>query len=161
MSNPHTLTITGAGLGDAMWPADTATARKASAQLAMWIHAVVDARVFVRGVDAMMRLHKPYSQAYRKWKLKRVGGFIAGPEVNLQLKGMMRRQFRPKNIRATSGDIGPTGSSRRYAVFVDELRPWIELSRTEVDAIPEVAARIAERLNRAKKTGPAAGGSIV
>ena len=120
--------------------------------------------MFEKGLDAAGRKFAPYTEAYRKWKLKQRGGVFSGPEVNLQLRGRMRAGNRPKLIRPRSGVVGPTGASREWAVHVDALRPWIELSTAEVDAIPEVAARICERLNRehgGRRSGPGAGGSIV
>ena len=162
MSDPHTLTITGESLGAFLWPTEPAQAKKASGELALWIRATVDYRVFERGLDAMLRPHRPYAEAYRKWKLRQRGGSFEGPEVNLQLRGAMRRQFRPKNVRVRSGMIGPTGTSRQYALFVHQLRPWIEMSTDEANRMSEVVVRIAERINSgSRRTGPGRGGRIV
>jgi hypothetical protein len=158
----HSVTITGASLTAALWPSDPAKAKEVSGQLAMWIREVVDHRVFEEGRDANGRLFKAYTRPYAAWKLKHRGGSFSGPEVNMQLTGAMRRAFRVKNIRARSGRVGPTGRTREYAVHVDAERPWVEMSKAEADRIPEVVARICERVNGGRgRGGPGAGGRIV
>ena len=163
MSDVHTVTISGASLTAALWPASPAMGKQAAAQVGAWLHDVVEARVFDQGRDAHGSPFKGYSPRYRDWKLKRRGGHISGPEVNLQLTGALRRNFRVKGLHPRGGQIGPAGRVRAYAVHVDARRPFIEASKGELDRLPEIVVRVCERLNGATTiapAGPGAGGRI-
>ncbi len=49
-------------------------------------------------------------------------------KVDLVFSGKMLRQFKIRRVTRFSAVLGPTGASKKYAGFTNDLRPWMGMS---------------------------------
>ena len=89
----------------------------------------------VKGLDGKFRKLKghAYEGGYAEYKSTSTKG---GGIVDLTLSGQMLRDFRVKDVTATRAVIGLTATVH-YGAGVNARRPWIGLSRRDVQQLTE------------------------
>ena len=89
----------------------------------------------VKGLDGKFRKLKghAYEGGYAEYKATSTKG---GGIVDLTLSGQMLRDFRVKDVTATRAVIGLTATVH-YGAGVNARRPWIGLSRRDVQQLTE------------------------
>ena len=90
----------------------------------------------VKGLDGKFRKLKghAYEGGYAEYKAASTKG--GGGIVDLTLSGQMLRDFRVKDVTATRAVIGLTATVH-YGAGVNARRPWIGLSRRDVQQLTE------------------------